>query len=120
MAGAGGSPDARDPPLSGGAARVPQHDTPIVHGDAAASPDNPTRARRLDWAALLKRCFAVDVLVCPSCRGPMHILAFIDDERLARRILAHLGLPSRAPPRPPPSGQPLLPLAARPDLEGID
>ncbi len=49
----------------------------------------------------------------------MHILAFIQDPRLARRILAHLGLPARPPPRPPP-GQPLLPLAAGTDLDGID
>ena len=29
----------------------------------------------------------------------MRIIALVDDERVARRILDHLGLPSRAPPR---------------------
>ena len=46
----------------------------------------------------MKRVHAIDVLVCPSCQGPMRVVAFIEDERIARRILEHLGLPSRAPP----------------------
>ena len=62
-------------------------------------------ARRLDWAALLQRVFAIDVLECPNCSGRMRILAFITDPLVTRRILDHLGLPSsrpRAPPRPLP------------------
>lgn len=62
-------------------------------------PDDATRARRLEWAKLLKRVFAIDVLECARCRGPMRLVAFIEDERTARRILEHLGVPSRAPPR---------------------
>ena len=50
----------------------------------------------------------------------MQIVAFVDDKRVTRRILTYLGLPSRAPPRPPRSGQALLPLADRPGLDGID
>ncbi len=66
---------------------------------------------------------SVPACCAPSSATSNHVLVgdgSDDDERVARRILAHLGLPSRAPPRPPPSGQPLLPLAALPDLEGID
>ena len=68
-----------------------------VHDDG---PDNAARARRLEWATLLKRVFALDVLTCPRCEGPMRLIAFIDDEHIARRILEHLGLPSRAPSAP--------------------
>jgi hypothetical protein len=35
----------------------------------------------------------------------MRLIALIEDERVARKILVHLGLPSRAPPR----GQPWRP-----------
>ena len=64
------------------------------------APDDLTRERRLDWAALLKRTHLIDVLVCPKCAGPMRLIAFVQDERVARRILEHLGLwPPRAPPR---------------------
>jgi hypothetical protein len=51
------------------------------------------------WSTLMKRAFQIDVLVCPSCAGPMRLIALIEDERVAQRILAHLGLPARAPPR---------------------
>ena len=85
-------------------------------------PDDPSRPRRLDWAALLKRVRAVDVLVCPRCAGPMRIVALIEDEVVAGKILAHLGLPSRAPPRGRPwrPGQQFLPDHARPFLDGVD
>jgi len=32
-------------------------------------PDDPGRPRRLGWAVLLKRTYAVDVLVCARCQG---------------------------------------------------
>jgi hypothetical protein len=82
-------------------------------------PDNPSRTRRLDWAKLLKRVFAVDVLTCPKCEGPMRLIGIVEDERIARRILTHLGLPSRAPPRSraSPSLQRELPA---PEQEAID
>jgi hypothetical protein len=64
-------------------------------------PDDPDRARRLDWATLLKRTLAVDVLTCPTCSGPMRLLALIEDDSAARKILDRLGLPSRAPRRHP-------------------
>ena len=57
-----------------------------------------TRSRRLPWAELLQRVFSVDALRCPRCGVPMHLIAAIDDSRVARKILACLGLPARAPP----------------------
>jgi len=56
---------------------------------------SPTRsAYRLDWAALLKRVFAVDVMVCSRCDGPMKIIATIEEPTVVKAILTHLGLPA--------------------------
>jgi hypothetical protein len=71
--------------------------------DPDLSPDDADRQRRLDWARLLKRSYHVDALVCPRCDGPMRLIALIEDQPTARRILEHLALPSpktRAPPPP--------------------
>jgi hypothetical protein len=58
-------------------------------------------------AELLQRVFEVDALHCPSCGQRMSILAAITDPAVARRILACLGLPPRAPPlTPPPPPEP--------------
>ena len=49
------------------------------------------------WADLLKRVLALEVLACAR-GGRRRMLAVIKDERVARQILEHLGLPSQAPP----------------------
>ncbi len=56
---------------------------------------------RLSWAQLLKRVFEIDMAHCPHCGGPMAIIAAIEDPSVIAKILAHLGLPTRAPPRAP-------------------
>ena len=53
---------------------------------------------RLDWAALLKRVFGVDVLQCSRCQGQMRLIACIEEPNVAKKILEHLGL--RAEPLP--------------------
>jgi hypothetical protein len=53
---------------------------------------------RVDWARLLRRSLDVDVLQCPTCQGRLRVLAVITEREPVRRILAHLGLPSDAPP----------------------
>ncbi len=63
---------------------------------------NPPRPRRLAWADLLRRVFAIDVLRCPDCGRRMRILAAIHPPEAAQAILACLGLPVRAPPTLPP------------------
>lgn len=72
---------------------------------ATSSPTQ--RPSRLDWAALLKRVFRIDVLLCAGCGGRMSVVAFITDRKVSGRILEHLGLPTRVPPiakaRAPPS-----------------
>jgi hypothetical protein len=53
---------------------------------------------RVDWATLLRRSFAVDVLDCPKCHGRLRAFAVITERDPVRRILAHLGLPTEHPP----------------------
>ena len=53
---------------------------------------------RVDWPTLLKRTFDVDVLQCPKCHGRLRVLAVITEQEPVRQILAHLGLPTEAPP----------------------
>ena len=38
------------------------------------------------------------VLRCPKCTGPMRMIALVEEPSVAQKILAHLGLPTRAPP----------------------
>ena len=47
----------------------------------------------------MKRTWGVDVLDCHRCGSRMELLAAIEDDRIAARILRHLGLPTTAPPR---------------------
>jgi hypothetical protein len=63
-------------------------------------------ARYWSWAALMRRAFAIDVLACPRCGGRLPLIATIEDPRVIRQLLAHLGLPTAGPgpcpSRPPP------------------
>ena len=56
---------------------------------------------RMSWAQLLKRVFDIDIEHCPHCGGTMKIVAAILESEVITKILAHLGLPTRAPPRAP-------------------
>jgi len=53
---------------------------------------------RVDWATLMRRSFAVDVLECPTCHGRMRIRGDITEPTLVRLVLERLGLPAGAPP----------------------
>jgi len=63
------------------------------------SPTRPVRPlrQRLSWSELLRRVFAVDVLVCPRCLGHMTVLVALSDPPVLAKILTHLGLPSTSP-----------------------
>jgi hypothetical protein len=52
---------------------------------------------RLDWASLLRRVYLEDVLACP-CGGRRSIIADITEPDVVVAILAHLNLPTKAPP----------------------
>jgi hypothetical protein len=56
----------------------------------------------MSWARLLKRVFDIDIEHCPHCGGILKIIAAIEDPAVIAKILAHLGLPTRAPPQAPP------------------
>jgi hypothetical protein len=71
---------------------------------ASATPKGRLRPRRLPWAELLQRVFAVDALRCPRCGARMRLLAAIEDPGIACRILECLDLPVRAPPLSPVAG----------------
>ena len=57
--------------------------------------------RWIKWSDLLRRVFLSSVLVCQLCGGERRIIAQIDEGPVARKILAHLGLPSEPPRRSP-------------------
>ena len=66
------------------------------------------RAVRLSWARLLKRVFNIDMQHCPKCgAGELKIIAAILEQPVIEKILTHLGLQARAPPRAPARGQAL-------------
>ena len=45
--------------------------------------------------------FDLDLENCPQCDGEFRIIAAIEEHAVIVRILMHLGLPARAPPRSP-------------------
>ena len=65
------------------------------------------RPVRLSWAKLLKRVFDLDLEHCPNCGGELKIIAAILEQPVIEKILTHLGLHARAPPRAPARGQAL-------------
>ncbi|MBL8898235.1 MAG: ATP-dependent helicase HrpA, partial [Planctomycetes bacterium] len=56
------------------------------------------RHERLQWAELLRRTYAIDVLVCEDCGARREMIAFLTAPDSIRRILEHLGLRTRPPP----------------------
>ena len=62
-----------------------------------ASRAKATRAR------LMRKVYEADPLICPKCKGPMRMIALIDDPGVVRRILEHLG---RWAPEPAERGPP--------------
>ena len=63
-------------------------------------PPSPASVR-ISWARLLKRVFEIDIERCPHCGGNMKIIAALLEKATITKILDHLGLPARAPPRAP-------------------
>jgi len=73
---------------------------PDTSDDSVDAPYHSPAARK-SWARLLKRVFDIDVEHCPHCGGTVKIIAAIEEPSVIAKILAHLGLPVRAPPRAP-------------------
>jgi hypothetical protein len=94
---------------------------PPRDAEAARSP-SASRARRR-WAALIKRVWQVDPLLCPRCGGPMKIVSFIEPTQpdVIDKILTHCGLPEEPPRAPPHAAPPALgELQYVSDLEFVD
>ena len=70
----------------------------------ASSPSSSPRPRRIAWAKLLARVFALDITRCRKCGGRMRVLEVVSDPEAIARILHG----ARAPPAPHPPGQLLL------------
>jgi hypothetical protein len=73
-----------------GAAATAPHETV---GRVEAERFGAARVRYWMWAALMRRAFDLDALLCPRCAGRMELIATIDDPAVIHRILAHLALP---------------------------
>jgi hypothetical protein len=54
------------------------------------------------WAAMIRKVYEVDPMVCPKCGGTMKVVAFITDYAAVDRIIDHLKLTFVAE-KPPPS-----------------
>jgi len=86
---------------------VPQRPSTSLAASKDAVPSPPS-AYRLEWAALIKRTFASEVLVCARCGGRCRVIAVIEEVNVVKKVLAHLGLPpvplpiapARGPPQP--------------------
>jgi len=77
----------------------------ISSGATEALSEFATKAKAA-WARLIRKVYESDPLECPKCKGPMHVIALIEDPAVVRAILTHLGCwqpeaLERAPPVPP-------------------
>ncbi|MSQ52076.1 MAG: IS91 family transposase [Betaproteobacteria bacterium] len=80
--------------------------TPVADGATPNDPSADAVRARSAWARLIYKVYEVDPLECPKCKGPMQVIALIDDPAVVRRILKHLHqwspakrfIPARGPP----------------------
>ena len=88
----------------------PGEEAAVRHADrepssAGAGPVQPRR--NWLWADLMRRSFGFDVLACSRCGGRLELIALIEDPRVIRRILTHLGLSTEVPAARPARSPPL-------------
>ena len=65
------------------------------------------KKKNIPWARLLARVFGIDVETCSKCGGKMRIIAAIEDSKVIRKILEHIGLDTKPPRLTPARGPPL-------------
>jgi hypothetical protein len=63
--------------------------------------DDGLKQKRISWAKLLSRVFALDMANCDHCGGDMRAVCAVIKQEIVVKILTHLGLPARAPPVSP-------------------
>ena len=107
------SSDKSEGPTAGTATADPLEFLPRVlvhipdkpHGTTVGTPTAPAEATRR-CAALLPQIFEIDPLACPTCRGPMRIIACITQASVIEQILASFrARAAREPPAGPRSRQ---------------
>jgi len=76
---------------------LPPNVLPIAHWERLLGGLLLVTSPRLDWAMLMRRTYATDVLQCSQCHGRLRVLAAITAPEVARQILARLGVPTAAP-----------------------
>ena len=83
-------------------ARVTQADGEAAGTDAASDAllKLPPH-KRYPYSVLLSRVFTEDIGACAKCGGKLRFVACIDDPKVIRRILSHLGLPTEMPKKAP-------------------
>ena len=64
------------------------------------------KKKNIPWARLLARVFGIEVETCSKCGGRMKIIAAIEDPKVIRKILEHMGLDTKPPPLKPARGPP--------------
>lgn len=68
---------------------------PRSHKEEEAKPD-ACHSRRLSWARLLSRVFDITLEKCP-CGAAVKFVASVEDPKVIKKILTHVGLPTAAP-----------------------
>jgi len=89
---------------------VPQEPEPPAQAAPPAECEAPSAHHhpvQLSWAKLLKQVFEIDREHCPNCGGQLEIIATIMEQPVIEKVLTHLGLQARAPPRAPARGSQL-------------
>jgi hypothetical protein len=73
--------------------------------DHNGQPKPAGKPRYIPWAELLRRTFGFEI-VCQKCHSPLHLIAMIKSEDVAKKVLTAMHLPAEVPelhpPRPPP------------------
>ena len=73
------------------------------------SPEEQKKAKKsytMGWTKMLKRIFDIDIQICSKCGGQIKIISSIQDPKVIKRILSHLGESSTVPELSPPRGPP--------------
>jgi hypothetical protein len=67
---------------------------------APTEKDKPAgKSKYIPWAELLRKTFGFELL-CSKCKGPLHLVALIKSEEVARKILTAMHLPTDVPDLP--------------------
>jgi len=71
---------------------------PANTDNGAQAEETPKKNRRMSWAELLARVFAIDMKHCPNCGSEnFKPISAILETSVIKKILTHLGLPAEPP-----------------------